>query len=160
MSLSNIMKKEFATKLYAMMKSNQNIWLLTADLGYGIFDDIRKDFPDRFINYGSAEFAMLCTAVGLTLAGKVVICYSITPFLIYRGFEVIRNYIDYEKIPVILVGAGRNKDYSTLGFTHWASDDRRFMNCFYNIKKYWPENLDHLEDIINSGLPTYLNLRR
>jgi transketolase len=51
------------------------------------------------------------------------VVYSITPFVLYRPFEWIRNYLDHEKIPVKLVGGGRDKDYGYLGFSHWAEED-------------------------------------
>ena len=39
-------------------------------------------------------------------------------------FEFIRNYVDHEKLPVKLIGGGRDKDYGYLGFSHWAEEDR------------------------------------
>ena len=37
-------------------------------------------------------------ATGLALENKIPVVYSITPFIIYRPFEFIRNYLDHEKI--------------------------------------------------------------
>ncbi|MDO8657799.1 MAG: hypothetical protein Q7K55_03600, partial [Candidatus Levybacteria bacterium] len=105
------MRGWFAYDLYNHMAKNENIWIITGDLGYKLFDYIRRDFPERFINTGAAEQAMIGIAIGLALDGKIPFVYSITTFLLYRPFETIRNYINYEKIPVKLIGSGRNKDY-------------------------------------------------
>ena len=77
------MRKELEFFLYNEMSSNQDIVLITADLGYGLWDRIKKDYPDRFINVMSSEQLMLGIACGLSMEGKLPVCYSITPFLIY-----------------------------------------------------------------------------
>lgn len=158
------MRKVFAELLHQKMKQDKRIWLLTGDLGFGLWDKIRDDFPDRFINTGAAEQAMMGIAVGLAQAGKVPFVYSITPFLLYRPFETIRNYVDHEKIPVQLIGSGRNRDYHTEGFSHWAEEDHEVLDIFANISGHWPENVNELPKILKhmceSGKPNYLNLTK
>ena len=143
---------------------NHTIIVLVADLGYGMFDKIKSDFPDRFFNVGAAEQAMLDIAVGLSLSGKIPFCYSITPFLLYRGYETIRNYINHESIKVILVGSGRGKDYDHDGFSHWAEDDEFIMLNFDNIRSVYPNEKELisviLNELISCNKPYYLNLIR
>ena len=67
----------FVDTLYDEMAKNKDIWCLTGDLGYGVFDDIKRDFLDRYINVGAAEQSLLDIGVGLALSGKIPICYSI-----------------------------------------------------------------------------------
>lgn len=158
------MRKYFAEILHKHMQSNKNIWIITGDLGYKMWDQIRRDFPERFINVGAAEQAMVGIAVGLALEGKIPVVYSISTFLLYRPFETIRNYIDYEQIPVKLVGSGRDRDYAHDGISHWALEDRQIMKIFKNIKSYWPKNINEIPNLIKEMLetskPYYLNLRR
>ena len=107
---------------------------------------------------------MVGTAIGMAMENKIPIVYSITPFLLYRPFEMIRNYIDHESIPVKLVGGGRDKDYGYLGFSHWGHDDKRIMSCFDNVIKSHPEDEEELRDNFEQFLfnekPYYLNLKR
>lgn len=158
------MRRLFADLIYQQMLKNKNIWVISGDLGYKMWDLVREKFPDRFINVGAAEQAMMGIAVGLALKGKIPVVYSITTFLLYRPFETIRNYINYEKIPVKLIGAGRNKDYSHDGISHWAQEDKQIMKIFKNIKSLWPEEEDNLTEIVKKMLddknPWYINLRR
>ena len=128
------MRKEFATFLHKEMSYNDNIVLLTGDLGYGLWDRIKIDYPDRFYNVMSSEQLMVGAAVGLAMEGFIHIVYSITPFTIYRPFELLRNYLDHENIPVKLVGGGRDKDYGYLGFSHWAEEDIKILSTLENIK--------------------------
>ena len=156
-------RKVFVKLLHEAMRKNEDIVFVIGDLGYGHFDAIREEFPDRVFNPGAAEQLMLGMACGLALDGKIPVCYSMTPFILYRPFEIIRTYIDHEKIPVILAAAGRGKDYGAAGFSHWATDDHLHLSGFENIKKYWPdeEDLENIfEDLLTCKEPCYVNLKR
>tara|TARA_Y100000401_G_scaffold37774_1_gene28391 strand:- start:94 stop:549 length:456 start_codon:yes stop_codon:yes gene_type:complete len=144
------------------MNKNEKIFLLTGDLGFGLFDDIRKKFPNRFINVGSCEQLMIGLAVGLSYEGWIPLCYSITPFLLYRPFEFIRNYLNHELANVKLVGGGRDKDYKNLGFSHWAEDDVKIISSLENIEIYKPEKMSSeiFNDFIYNNKPSYINLIR
>lgn len=154
----------FAYELHKQMKENKNIWVVTGDLGYGMFDKIKKDYPNRFINTGAAEQSMLGIVIGLALEGKIPFVYSITPFLIYRPFETIRNYIDHERIPVRLVGSGRDKDYFKDGFSHWAEENKKVMRIFKNINSVWPKTKEEIPGLVKrmveENVPWYINLKR
>lgn len=154
----------FAYELYKKMEKDNRIWLLLGDLGYKFFDEHQRDFPDRAINCGSAEIAMLGAACGLALEGKIPFVYSITTFLLYRPFETIRNYIDYEKIPVKLIGSGRGKDYADDGISHWNLEDKKVMKLFPNIISLWPKTKEEIPAILKHTVqnqkPYYINLSR
>lgn len=157
------MRRLFFEELYSQMKKNDKIWLLIGDVGYGLVEKIKKDFPGRFINCGAAEQGMMDVAVGLALSGQIPFVYTISPFLLYRPYEAIRNYLHYEKIPVKLVGSGRGKEYGGLGLTHWAHDDRLMMKQFSNIKSYWCRKSklkSILKKVIHNNLPSYINLSK
>ena len=158
------MRKLFAQLLHKEMLVNSDIYLITGDLGYGLWDSIQQDFPDRFYNVGSSEMAMIGTAIGLAMENKIPYVYSITPFAIYRPFEMIRNYLDHENIPVNIIGGGRDTDYGYLGFSHWSTDDKRIMGVFDNIYSTWPDSDIELDNAFKYSLTrkqaTYINLKR
>jgi len=158
------MRRLFAKLLQEEMKKNEDTHLITGDLGYGLWDKIRDDFPTRFHNVGSSEMVMMGMGIGLAMEGKIPYVYSITPFAIYRPFEMIRNYLDHEGIPVNIIGGGRDKEYGYLGFSHWSHDDKRIMGVFDNIKSYHPETDEELADSFKYTLqkrtPIYINLKR
>jgi len=158
------MRGWFAHELHARMRQDTRIWVVTGDLGFGMFDKVKRDFPERFVNVGAAEQAMMGVGIGLAIEGKIPVVYSITPFLLYRPFETIRNYVDRDGIPVKLVGGGRDKDYGHDGFSHWSVEDRKVMELFPGIDSAWPESKEDVPDVLSAMLasprPTYLNLRR
>lgn len=158
------MRNLFAQLLAERMSNDKRIWVLTGDLGFGVLNKIRTDFPERSYNVGAAEQLMLGTAVGLSHNDCIPLCYSITPFVIFRPYEYLRNYLNHELAPVKLVGAGRNRDYGHLGFSHWADDDEEALGAFKNIKIYKPNDKNELklifEDFLYNKQPSYLNLSR
>lgn len=158
------MRKQFASILHEKMAENKDIYLITADLGYGLWDQIFQTYPSRSYNVGSSEMAMMGMGIGLAMEGKIPFVYSITPFAIYRPFEMIRNYLDHEQIPVNIIGGGRNRDYGYLGFSHWAEEDITVMSVFKGIRTLHPTNAEELPEIVNTMLnnpsPTYLNLKK
>jgi transketolase len=158
------MRRCFVDVLHAKMAENKDIWVVTGDLGYKMWDEIKRDYKNRFINVGSAEQVMVGVGIGLALDGKIPFVYSITPFLLYRPFESIRNYINREKIPVKLVGSGRNREYAHDGFSHWAEEDREVMKIFSNINSRWPGTNEDipalLDEMIKNSAPYYLNLKK
>jgi len=104
------------------------------------------------------------TAIGLAMDGKIPFVYSITPFAIYRPFEMIRNYINHENIPVKILGGGRNEDYGYLGFSHWASEDISVLSIFENITLFKPNTQEELNSAfqftIKNNTPVYINLKK
>lgn len=158
------MRKIFAELLLEAMDVNPDIYFITADLGFGLWDKIVAQYPTRFINVGAAEQLALGIAIGLAQSGKIPFVYSITPFLICRPFELIRNYLHNENTKVILVGAGRNQDYLHDGFSHWATDINNILRCFPNIRRLAPNYIDQLPILFDIALkdtgPCFLSLTR
>lgn len=158
------MRRAFADNLLTKMGENDTIVLITADMGYGLWDKVRDTYPKRFFNVGSAEQLMLGCAAGLAMEGKIPICYSITPFAIYRPFEFIRNFMHFENLPIKIAGGGRDKDYGYLGYTHWAEEDIRILMNLPNIALFKPEtenDMIHLSHpFLFNGRPSYMNLTK
>jgi transketolase len=158
------MRKECAALLLEEMSVDPRIRVITADLGFGILDHIRTTYPDRFYNVGAAEQLMIGVAIGMAEQGLIPVCYSMSSFLLYRPFEFLRNYVNYEQVPIKLLGSGRDKDYSHDGISHWAHDDGQVLDALPNIVRYRPATIEQLEtdfqEWIRTPNPAYLNLTR
>ena len=157
------MRRLFASELLKYAKQDKDIVIISFDLGYKLWDEFAK-LPGQFYNVGASEQAGIGIAVGLTLSGKKVFCYSITNFLIYRPFEFIRNYLNEEGIPVRLVASGRGTDYTEDGITHHSQDGKAIMHSFCNMNQYWPEEKEEIPEMIKSMIfstrPCFISLRR
>lgn len=127
------MRAAFAAVLEKIARHDNRVFLLTADLGFGLFDRFREAFPNRFINVGVAEANMIGVAAGLALSGKNVYCYSIVPFLIMRCLEQIRIDLCYQNLNVKLAGSGGGLSYGLEGVTHHAIEDLSIMRSLPNM---------------------------
>ena len=158
------MRKTCMDLLFNEMNDNDKIITVTADLGFGVLDKIKDTYTDRFYNVGAAEQLMIGVGIGLAEQGKIPVCYSMSSFVLYRPFEFLRNYVNAEKIPVKLIGSGRDKDYEHDGLSHWAHDDKLVLNALPNVQVFKPDTIEDLKRIwpefINSKFPAYLNIKR
>lgn len=158
------MRQQFKIDLLEELRKRESLVVVTGDLGFGVFDDIRNEFPERFHNVGAAEQFMLGFSSGLSMGGMFPIVYSITPFLLSRPYESLRNYVNHEKLPMLLVGSGRDMDYYHDGFSHYAGDDEAILSAFPNIEVYKPDDTAEiagiLHEVFEKQIPAYLNLKR
>ena len=83
------MRDTFANEIEIMMQEDPSVLLLTGDLGFGVFDSIRNNYPDNFINIGVAEQNMTGIASGLAMEGFKVYTYSPVPPLAFAIISLI-----------------------------------------------------------------------
>ena len=127
------MRTAFADTLVDLATSDEGIFLLMGDLGYGVLDEFAKRFPKRFINAGVAEQNMTGVAAGLALSGKIVFTYSIANFPTIRCLEQIRNDVCYHNANVKVVSVGAGLAYGTLGATHHGTEDIALLRSLPNM---------------------------
>jgi transketolase len=156
------LRRTFADELFKSMEKDPDIWVVSIDLGYKMWDQIRDTFPDRFINTGAAEQSALDIAVGLALKGKKPFVYTITSFYL-RAAETISLYISHEQIPVRLIGAGRDDDYKHDGYSHNGTQAQKFIHDM-DIDEYYPENKESVPQMVKAMVendtPSFISLRR
>jgi len=154
------MRYKFGKELYKQMKKDERIVLLLGDIGYGVFTDCEKDFPERVINVGICEQTMVAMAAGMALQGLKPLVYTITPFLIERAFEMIKVDIDAMKTNVKLIGYC---DYPDQGITHRCIDES-IMLVFDNIEQFYPIDeraLDcSIKKIFETDEPCFMSLKK
>jgi transketolase len=113
--------------LFELANNNQDIILITGDLGFGLFEDFSEKFPSQFINIGIAEQNMIGVAAGLALEGKIVFVYSIGNFPTLRCLEQIRNDACYHDLNINIICMGAGFSYGALGMSHHATEDIAIM---------------------------------
>ena len=154
------MRRRFGKVIDKIAKSDQKVVLLVGDIGYGIFDDFRKNHPKRFFNMGICEQSLISFASGLALEGLKPWVYTITPFLIERPFEQVKLDINQQNVNVKLVGFA---DYPKLGPSHSELDAKKLMSLFNNIKSYFPKDSDETEKSVyetyKSKKPGFISLK-
>ena len=109
--------------LFELANDNQDVVLITGDLGFSLFEDFADKFPNQFINIGIAEQNMIGVSAGLALEGKIVFVYSIGNFPTFRCLEQIRNDACYHNLNINIICMGAGFSYGALGMSHHATED-------------------------------------
>jgi transketolase len=155
------MRATFIKTLVELAEKDDRVYLLTADMGYGLVEPFSDKFPDRFINVGVAEQNMIGVATGLALSGKIVFVYSIVNFPTMRCLEQIRNCVCYHNLRVHVVAGSTGLAYGALGMSHHATEDISIMRSLPNMTVIAPD-LSEVESvtkaIYQSTSPCYLRL--
>ncbi len=117
------MRESFSKSLVELVKKDPNVYLLSGDHGYALFDALRKEKPDHFINAGVAEQNMVGVGAGLSKLGLYPIMYGLSAFVPVRVLEQIKIDFCYEKLPGLFIGDGAGVVYSHLGASHQSTED-------------------------------------
>jgi len=155
---------KFAEILLKQAKKDNKIILMTGDLGAHLFEPLREELGDRFINAGVAEHNMVTAAAGMAYVGFKPWIYSIAPFVTIKVLEEIRNDICLHNYNVKMVGLGGGYDYAIAGPTHHVLNDVALMMTLPHIKIYTPGFSEDLEGIVHKmskeNFPAYLRLTK
>ncbi len=158
------MRNHVVNALTEMAETDARIMLVNGDLGYGVVDDFKKRFPNRYLNVGISEQNMTSVAAGLALEGNMVFTYSIGNFPTLRCIEQIRNDVCYHNANVKILSVGGGFPYGTLGMTHHATEDIAMMRALPNMKVYVPadaiEAVECLKEMTSFDGPAFLRMAK
>ena len=160
------MRDALLDQILQRMKTEDDIYFLSADYGSPVLDHIREQFPKRFLNVGVAEQNLINISAGLSLEGFRVFAYAIAPFITMRCFEQLRVNLallsEVRKINVDLIGVGAGYSYVVSGPTHQCYEDISLIRSLPNFQLYSPS--DHIlagsliERCLEHAGPKYLRL--
>ncbi|MDC1318149.1 GNAT family N-acetyltransferase [Candidatus Thioglobus sp.] len=132
------MREAFMKSLFGLAEKDPNVMLITADLGYGVFEEFEKKYPNQYLNVGVAEHSMMGVASGLALEGRIIFTYSIGNFPTLRCLEHIRNDACYHELNINIVTSGGGFSYGGLGMSHHATEDLSIMRALPGINVIAP----------------------
>jgi transketolase len=129
------MRNTFSETLYQCAKADPRVFIVVADISpAGPMAKFQSEYPERFINVGVAEQVMIGMCAGLALKGCKPFAYTIATFSLYRPFEMVRDDLGYQNLPVTVVGMGAGVIYSTLGGTHHTQEDIAIAGAIPNMQ--------------------------
>jgi transketolase len=141
------MRNTFAETLYRAATENDDIYVVVADISpAGSMAKFSTEYPERFINVGVAEQSMIGICAGLALKGCQPFAYTIATFSLYRPFEIVRDDLCYQNLPVTVVGMGAGVIYSTLGGTHHTMEDMAIAGAIPNMQIIAPCDPDEVTE--------------
>ena len=158
------MRAEFAKLCHEVVQSDLKSVVMIGDISHFLLRETEQIAPDRFYNIGICEQSMVGMASGMAIEGMRPIIHTISPFLVERAFEQIKNDIGYQNTEVTIVTVGGTYDYADLGCTHHCYGDIAMMRLIPNMQVFEPsspvEFRNLFKDTWGNGHPKYFRLTK
>ncbi|MDR0599318.1 MAG: transketolase family protein [Treponema sp.] len=146
-------RKTFGAAVTAAARKNPAIVALSADSGGSSgLGDFKKEFPDRYYEFGIMEQGVVGIAAGLAATGKIPVFCAIAPFVTSRPFEMFRNDLGYMRQNVKIVGRNGGISYSDLGSTHHSLEDFAIIRMIPGVTILAPEDPGEIEGAVEAML--------
>jgi transketolase len=150
--------------VYQLAKTDERVIFIGSDLGVGVLDDMRKQFPDRWFMEGISEQHIIGMAAGLALEGFIPYVNTIATFLTRRCYEQLVIDVGLHRLPLRLIGNGGGAVYAPLGPTHQAIEDLAIMRAIPNMTVVAPCDSLEMERLMLATLswpdPIYIRLAK
>jgi transketolase len=127
------MRKVCLDAVHQLARRDARVVFIGSDLGVGILDGMKQEFPERFYMDGIYEANIIGMAAGMAMDGFIPYVNTIATFLTRRAFEQIALDVCLHRLPVRLIGNGGGVVYAPLGPTHLAVDDFALMRVLPNM---------------------------
>ncbi|MDD5584272.1 MAG: transketolase [Candidatus Omnitrophica bacterium] len=131
-------RKEVINNIVPYFRKDERYYLLVCDMGFGVIDTLRREFPRRIVNCGIMEQGTVGIAAGLSMSGLIPVVYSIVNFLAFRALEQMRNDVVLQKLNVKFIATGVNDYFKFLGASHCCGGDDIALMKVINLKVYDP----------------------
>jgi len=132
-------RQAYGEALAELGAEDERIVVLDADLSGSTKTAIfRKQFPDRFFNFGVAEQDLMGAAAGLARQGKIPFASTFAVFATGRAFEPIRQQIAYPSINAKVVASHGGVTVGEDGGSHQSIEDLGLMRQLPNMTVICP----------------------
>ena len=127
------MRKVYSTKLLELMKKDNRIISLEADLMSAMtVDNTQKVEPEKVINCGIMEANMIGVAGGMSIAGKYPFAHTFTAFASRRCFDQLFMSCAYQNNNVKVIASDAGVTAVHNGGTHMSFEDMGIMRGLSN----------------------------
>lgn len=124
----------FAATLASLAENDDRVVAVVNDsVGSSKLGEFGKRFPERLINVGIAEQAMVGVGAGLAAAGKIPFVSAASCFLTARALEQVKIDVAYSDHHVVLCGQSPGVAYGELGSTHHSPEDLAWLRAIPGI---------------------------
>ena len=130
----------FIKEITKVLEKDKNIFFLSADFGAAALDELREKYSKNFLHCGISEQAMMDVATGLSLEGKKVFVYAMSPFLSLRSIEQTKCGPGLMNLPICLISVGIGLGYADSGPTHYSTEDFACFNSIIGTSVYTPSD--------------------
>ena len=124
----------FAATLEALAETDERVVVVCNDsIGSSKLFGFQQRFPQRLVNVGIAEQAMIGIAAGLANGGRRPFVSGASCFVTARGLEQIKVDLAYTNANVTVCGMSPGVAYGELGPTHHSIEDIAWLRTIDNL---------------------------
>ena len=158
------MRKTALDCVHKLAKRDERVVFIGSDLGHGVLEKMKVEFPQRFFMEGVSEQYIVGMAAGLAMEGFIPYVNTIATFLTRRCYEQVAVDLCIHDLPVRLIANGGGGVYAPLGPTHLAIEDIAIMRALPNMTVVAPCDADEMNRLMMSTLewphPMYIRLAK
>ena len=153
----------YGKSLAELASKNDAIWGMTADQGALCgMAAFKKQFPDRFINFGISEQNAVGVAAGMANEGCIPFLAFQSAFATTRCADQVRVCMSYMNLNVKLVGLFSGFTVADCGPTHYSLQDIALYRTFPNMTIFSPADSSETVKVLEAAAqlvgPVYIRL--
>lgn len=145
-------REQFGATVSQLIEHGERTALVWAEISGQFFAEAAARHPERVVNVGIREQALVSTAAGMALAGLRPIAHTFGSFLVERAFEQIKLDFGHQGVGGVLVGAGGSFDIVAGGRTHESPGDMALMDTL-NAQLHAPGTTREVDEILRAVVP-------
>jgi len=155
------MRTVFGRTVTELLDEDPRAALVLADISVTEYlgEAVRRH-PERAVNLGIMEQAMVGVAAGLAMEGFRPIAHSLAPFMAERPYEQLKLDFGYQGLGGTFVSVGGSYDYAAEGATHHAPADVTLMLAIPGMEVLVPGHGEEVAALLRATYPndrpTYL----
>lgn len=156
------MRQQMIATIEDLFHRDKRLALVLGDISLELFANVFRHYPKRAFNLGIMEQTMVSVAAGLAIEGFIPIVHSITPFLVERPFEQIKDDFCYQQLGGNFISTGASYDYGTDGMTHHGTADVPILKNLPGMQIVVPGTPNEFDQLFRAayanGAPTYYRM--
>ncbi|EMY76201.1 transketolase, pyridine binding domain protein [Leptospira weilii serovar Ranarum str. ICFT] len=147
-----------------LAEKDERVVFIGSDLGPGVLEEMKQNFPDRFFMEGVSEQHIIGMAAGMAMEGYIPYINTIATFLTRRCYEQVALDLCLHNLPVRLIASGGGVVYAPLGPTHLAVEDIAILRALPNMTIIAPCDAEEMKRLMPLTVdwphPIYIRLAK
>jgi transketolase len=145
-------REQFALTIEDLLETDERVAIVLADISGDRLAPAAVRHPDRVINVGIREQAMIGVAAGLALSGLRPVAHSYATFLVERPFEHIKLDLGHQDLGAVLVSIAGSYDASGEGRTHQSPGDVALLDTVPGFSVHVPGHPGEVDSLLRKAV--------
>jgi len=142
------MRPAFGATVSDLVDRDDRVAVVLSEISTQYFTAAMRAHPDRVVNIGIMEQAMVGVAAGFAMEGFLPVAHSLSPFMAERPYEQLKLDFGYQGLAGTFVGVGGSYDYASEGGTHHAPADAGLMLGIPRMEVLIPGHGDEVDRLL------------